>query len=317
MGVLVVFCSACAVEAEPKFDSALGDDVGVASHFQSPLADFLGPDIAPDPDDNLQLQRQRVSILYETVELCMRRHGFEYEPQSMIIETQDDPADNTEYGSRDWIKIYGFGISTTALPQSELGPKLRGFDDSALLEHSVEFPYLESLSKSEVDEYMIALHGSDPTKQGGCAAEGNNAIAEIQAPLISFTEQFGDVLAESRARTLADPRVIELQNDIAECVQRSGFDYTSSRRSQGAISQQLEEFRLKHSTASTLDSAALGELEALQRHEIALALTEDACQGSPRYTSTFYNEIQAEYELKFIEQHREKLNTFLLEHGGN
>ena len=218
--------------------------------YKSPIADFLGIDTSVDfSSDESQaefIQEQREAE--ESIATCMRAQGFEYTPvdQSTSMTFGID-SEELAYFSDEWVAKYGFGISTQRFAQSEVGPNLVGFDDSAGAMEAEEFvdpnqPYVDSLSQPEQDAYYEALYGTQPDipvdateeemneiyanfEPTGCQAESQSDF--FAGPEQQFYEQFGTELEAIYERVESDQRVIDYRAEVTACAAEAGFTYTT------------------------------------------------------------------------------------------
>ncbi len=219
--------------------------------YTSPIMDFLGVDTDFQSDDAEAEFAAQATEAEEVIAQCMREEGFEYTPvdqtqfTSFGFDNEDLP-----WGSRAWTEKYGFGITTQRFSQSEVGPDLIGYDDSAFEEESGEFvdpnqDYLDSLSPNEQDAYYEALYGDEPDlgpdateeewneayenyQPTGCQAkawEGEDGVFG-NSPEAKFYEEFGDELDDLYERLEADPRVAEHLTKVSDCLAEDGLEYS-------------------------------------------------------------------------------------------
>ncbi len=215
----------------------------------SPLAEFLGQgDFFSDPEAAQAQWQEEERQREEAIAVCMQRQGFEYTPVD-YSQFNTFTSDVDDWGSEEWVAEWGFGITTQRFSQQQVGPNLKGWDDSRFEEMDQEFvdpnmEYLESLSDSERTAYEEALWGpqdfgafedqslSDEEIEAqfdegfdwepqGCQGEAYEADQTNQ-----FYLEFEDELQEMYQRMEADPRIAERTAEISRCVSDKGLEYT-------------------------------------------------------------------------------------------
>ncbi len=231
-----------------------GGDTEAAAEYESPLFDYLGFDTNFGSDESKAKQAQVERESQEKIAACMRAEGFEYTPtDDSSFQTFTQGEDGLEYGSKAWVEKYGFGVSTQAFSQEQVGPDLVGhnFGDFLSAPDASTDPnqaYVESLPPGEQEAYYAALYGADtgPEYDSSLSEEENEAIlneyygADYQPSgcfsdafgdqfgnVNAFFEEFQDEMEELQERFEADPRVAEARAKIKTCVADKGYDYTN------------------------------------------------------------------------------------------
>ncbi len=222
--------------------------------YTSPIQEFLGVDYSNFDSDEAQAEfAQQDREAEEAVAVCMRELGWEYTPvDNSQFFGGFDPfgEDGLEYGSDAWVEKYGFGITTQAFGQSQVGPDLIGYDDSQMMDFEEQeqndpnFEYVESLSPAEQEAYYSDLYGQQPEfdetlteeeqeafwqdyEPTGCQAEAWDDIGFGGAEQ-EFYEEFGDQLDDLYERVNADPRVIAVQTELTDCMADAGHNLDPS-----------------------------------------------------------------------------------------
>lgn len=154
-------------------DSNVGTSGGAAatSSYYSPLEEFLNPSAGSQPSTDEEYAAKEKQV-QELVAPCMADEGFEYEPFVYPVNSGIDnsPYSADNYGTREWVEKYGYGIST--------------MNDAATVTSSSEVidpnsAIVEAMSDSERDAYYVALYGGG----GGMAIDMSTAAgAEISIP---------------------------------------------------------------------------------------------------------------------------------------
>lgn len=226
-----------------------GNNETTADAASSPLAEFLGQgDFVSDPEGAQARWAEEERERQEVIASCMQAQGFEYTPVDYSqLNTFDQ--DIEDWGSDEWVAEWGFGITTQRFSQQQVGPNLKGWDDTRVEAEAEEFvdpnqDYIESLSQEEQEAYFEALHGDQSFFEGlddpslsdeerdalfedvawepqGCEGEAYSQDANF-----SFYQDFEDELQDMEKRFEADPRVAERRQDVTSCVGDKGLDYT-------------------------------------------------------------------------------------------
>lgn len=214
----------------------------------SPLADFLGqPDFVSDPEGAQAEFAEQERARQEIIAACMQREGFEYTP---IDYTQFDSfeGDIEDYGSDEWVAEWGFGITTQRFSQQQVGPNLKGWDDSQIADEGDIFrdpnqDYIDSLGEDGAQAYYEALYGGDdffPQIDESMSEEEQEALfddiafepqgcegeASAEDPTSRFYRDFGDEMEEMEQRFEADPRIAARRQEVSSCVADKGIEFT-------------------------------------------------------------------------------------------
>jgi hypothetical protein len=235
--------------------------------------------------------------------------------------------------SRDYAAIYGFGITTQAFSQTQVGQHLVGYPDPVEPADNPNLGIVNDLEPDQRVAYLQALTGTSSdgrpvtgealalsARAGGCQGE---ALAHFEAQDRFYTE-FADDLTVLRDEILADPRIVEHEQAVSECVTTDGLDYTPPTGLYQRWAPQLQEIRATLDTPVTVDDTietednpralpalparAKAQLLSLQTEETALAVSVFNCGASPTETSDLYTQIAADHEQDFIRTHRQRLD---------
>ncbi len=237
------------VEAGDDTDTGDGDGESWET-YESPIGSFLGaPSFAPDEDSDdqfIEMERQVQQMVVE----CMTAQGFEYYPEDPEQFIGFDGGLDDDWGSEEWAATWGFGITTMAFGQSQVGPDLLGYPDDDIFPaddgQQTEDPnqvYVSSLSEGEIEAYYAALWGEQPEFDETATQEEIDAYFEDYVPtgcypeaqeeifaaefgggeaMVSFEEEFGDQLEQIYERVEADPRIEERRQAVDACLIDAG-----------------------------------------------------------------------------------------------
>ncbi len=214
----------------------------------SPLSAFLGTD---DIDyESAEGQAQLIEEQRRNNELvvaCMAAEGFDYvpmNPEEMISFSSGD-TDDVEWGTKEFVAKYGFGVSTQRWEKRVVGPDLVGYESDQMDEYvDPNQDYLDSLSEAEQLAFNETLYGNDPGYQWDeslTEEENNSAMEEFysdyvpsgcqntsnteQTKMNEFYAEFGDEMESIWESVQADPRLVAKQDEIKACVEEKGLTY--------------------------------------------------------------------------------------------
>ena len=333
-----------------------GTTEAAAEDPASPIAEFLGVDFS-DSEASQARYVEEERARQEVIAACMREQGFDYtpiDPEQYTFFGEVD--DEVEWGSDEWVATYGFGISTMRFSQDEVGPDLVGYDDSAFVEEDFVDPnedYIQSLTTEEQDAYYAALYGdpddfpafdetlSDEELEAqfedfeyepqGCEGE---AWTESGDPYQGFYTEFGDELDEMYQRIESDPRIVEAEAEVADCVADKGFTYDGMENLYMQFEEELstideavgypgedlsdddfasmseEEIEAIFNQPRELSDEARSQLADIQARELELAAAVNECGGGFAAQENLYAEIVAEYEQEFLDDNADRLAEF-------
>lgn len=267
----------------------------------------------------------------EVITACMSERGFEYTPVPSRAESEFADSPELERMSDDWIRIYGYGISTLRFRQELLPDGLLGkSDDDRPAGEDPNLMHLASLSPSEAGAYEAALYGDplsggifEPREPGDQLDSGqmreailngngcdSRALREVsRGPYGEFHFEMFAELDEMRARISADQRVIDFESEIARCVSLRGFTYRSAADFGAEHWQTLSSLGFGDTIESERDESA-AILRQLQTEEVAMATAALECGGGPTAERNALAHVYHEYEAAFVEEHRGALEQF-------
>jgi hypothetical protein len=330
-----------------------------ATEVNSPISEFLGFDDSGNPEANearfIEEERARQEVIAE----CMREQGFEYSPVDPDQFVSFEEPGGLEWGSDEWVAKYGFGISTQRWSQDEVGPDLVGheYDDQGEQFEDPNQDYVESLSDSEREAYYAALSGDpenfpaiDETlseeeieaqtegfewEPSGCEGEAYDETGSGTAN--EFYQEYGDELDTMYERMQNDPRIVEAEQALSDCVADKGYDYTDMESVYETFEADLAEvdsgvtypgqdlteddyssmseaeLQDLFSEGVTFSDEALAKLAEIQEQEIAMAVAVNECGGGFQNLQELFGEVVAEYEQEFLDEHEGELDEFRAE----
>lgn len=300
MLLLLVFLAACS-------DQVDGDSNGNAI---SPLQEYRGAYLGGYDDSQFDaLQRE----IEHAVRDCMNLEGFDY---SFVDQRQFtvDVSELIDLSQRDAVEMWGFGITTRAYSQEEVGPNLVGHDLEASFGSVVDpnQELLESFSDAERAAYQRIIVS--------CRASAEEAVAD-SALWDAFNQSFGDDYQTFVAERLeAHPKVVDHEIEVSSCVAERGFDYRTNGEAVADLEAELVEFDLRYEPpqsgsgkglAPGWSSEATSRLRNIQLDEIELALAVFDCGGDDATLSGIYAAAEVEIEQQFVEENRHDLDDFL------
>lgn len=292
-------------------ETAAGD----GEDFTSPLSEFLGEPsfgFGGDQEEQEQAFVEQERERQEAIAVCMKAEGFEYIPEdpSQFIGF-DGLEDDIEYGSKEYVEKYGFGITTQRFSQSQVGPDLIGhnFDDFGGPDEDFVDPnqaIVEAMSDSEREAYDKALWGDeffvepdatmseeeqeaafeDFSGPGGCWGEADSTSR--------FYTEFSDELDEMYTAMRSDPRVVEADAETASCVADKGLEFTS-------MDNLFQELETKLSEIDDSSSDPFGDLSEEDFEAMSEAEIQAMFNAGPPELSDADKAILAELQAEEIE----------------
>jgi hypothetical protein len=360
LGAAAVLTLAACGSDDGSDDAGDGDGgSGDEEAYESPIADFLGIDTGPsNPEDAEREFADQEQQRQEQIAACMQEQGFEYvayvDPD--MVTFVPTSSDGLEWGSEEWVRKYGYGVTTQWFSQEAVGPDLVGYESHESESDESGDPnteIYESLSESEREAYDVALWG-DPDDQPvfdetlteeemeeqfaeweptGCSAEADADVYGFEEAN-SFYMEYSDEMQEMYEAMLADPRVVELEQETSDCVTDRGLEYVSENdywEEMNPIREELEagvELPGMDLSAEEMDEMTAEEVEEmfsqpenltddvkarlaeLQEEEIALAVAVYECGGGTQQNEELFEEIRVEYEQQFLDDHADELESF-------
>lgn len=317
------------------------------------LAAFFGWDNGDPAATEARLRDQEARV-QESIRRCMAEQGFEYQP----VLPPDDAfrVDATSEDHEEWVRKHGFGITTWFGNEEE-------FTDRAAVEwEDPNQEMLDAMSESERQAWYDALYGTEEEQMATSEVEideetgetiyvqiGHGAGCEGQAYEEVFGdptrtqelyEQLGPAFEELSQRIEADPRIVELNEDWAACMQEAGYEVTTRNQMwetvytdfqerldaivggdfwvdpfEGWSEEEIDAYFEEHTQEeiealyeeaqqAAYENIDMEAVRALQQEEIDIALKDLECA---RDWDETYAEVSADYEAEFIQQNREIL----------
>ncbi len=189
----------------------------------------------------------------------------------------------------------------------------------------------ESLSEEENQEAVDAYYlDYEPT---GCQNEAYNS--GDQAKISQFYQEFGDELNSLYEQIQQDPRYVEAQDAVKSCVEDKGLTYLGDDQIYQLWEDDLNDIEMNHvvypgndlteedfntmtpeeldavyNQPITIDEEGKTKLAALQTEELALAVAVDDCGGGWKNQQELFDELNAEYEQRFLDDNADAIATF-------
>jgi hypothetical protein len=285
---------------------ACSDDPEPQPSDRSPLAEFPGFDISSNPAGVPEIsprERQRQLAMEEVIAACMRDAGFEYLP----VSTEDRMAGGlTEAYSLDpkaFAERYGYGVTTLTF----------GADANTFVDPNQEIR--DGLSGEQREAYDRAMWGDvasgdadqeDPTAlPSGCQMQATTEVYQGTDDGFSQFDSLFDELGALYSQIGQDSRLAAAHRLWADCMAGAGYpDLTEPADAEKSVFDRMSGIA---SSAEGSDLPA-DPLADLREYELALAPADQACQqehvAGPR------GEVTTELEERFIEEHREELESY-------
>jgi hypothetical protein len=357
--------AASATDSEPTAEADQGNDTDDEPEYAYPLDELLGIQLDGGEDTEARVQ--------DAIVTCMAEQGFEYSPSGTSIMGMlgtGGEDDGPRPGSEAWVARYGFGISTQAFSQDDVGPNLIGSTggDLSFGVDDANRAYVEGLTPADQAAYYQALYGVTAENLGaglalggdglneadgmaalaglagafgaGCEAQANQ-IATGGFDMLSFFFQFGADFEAINDAITNDPRVIELQRTVTECVRSQGAEFNNYQEAMASFRTRLAPIQEAATvtgaelptvddlanrsmlelqdllnqaltTTSNLTDAQKADLAVIQTDEVRVATAFDECgsgiTGLSRHP--IYNEVRVEVEQRFVDENFDRLVAF-------
>lgn len=325
---VVGLLSACVGNAAPP--TATGSS---AEMIVTPLSEYLGYDAVAAGNDEISANEQVAS--------CMARNGFVWEaPQRASMNP--DP-NGSASGSRSWVELYGFGVSTLLVDQELLGGGATGFatnrDAEALEAEDPNAKYVESLTVAGRQAYWLALIGTAEEQEdsvaeaqthgaryveeraavGGCFGAAFASVLEAARLRGLFAQEFEAEVSELAERVQGSSLYVELERSVWACVREEGYEFGSKNDADsyfadvaGPLLERSVQEQQGMSDVSTLSKELVRDLAAVQALEVETALVAYDCGGSQQAYRQVEIDVRNELEADFLETHSDRLEPLRL-----
>lgn len=283
------------------------------------LQDFLGlPDYSEDQEAMEARFAEQHREREEAIAECMAEQGFEYVPSEQpTMSASSHP--RQEMSEEEFREEYGFGLSTLDMEDTAVEE-----DMEADPNHEIQ----EEMDEAERQAYQEALHGEQPDpdedgvaewEPGGCQAEAQDSGQDTAQRL---SDELGDELREMGERAQADPRIREAEEGYLACMGDAGWDFSERHEAHQHIADQMNELRQEafeempefdpteepDEEPPPQPEPDPDKLADLQAEELEVAQAEWDCISEHfGEDGELEQEVYAEYEREFIEEHRDVL----------
>lgn len=323
-------------------DGSTGDEMTVDE-----ITELLFPSFDQQDQAALEAQwedqeRERQILIAE----CMAEQGFEYQPVEYPGSSVSfGPGGDLDPTTREYAEEYGFGWSTTFFEDQEY------MDDEFADWVDPNQEYVDGLSESAQEAYYLALYGEEPEIDPSMSEEEIDALFEENPELFGpqgcegeawqdsspfgdaekVWREFGDQLNDLYERVQADPRIVAVQDDWAECMAGKGYAFSSMDDMYMQLDERMQELwgedayvdpladfteeEIAELTDEDFEELFAGPavdeevLAEIQAWEIAMAVDSFDCGGTTMFED--FEEIFGEYQDEFIEQNLDAIRAAL------
>ena len=248
------------------------------------------------------MTREELYTAIENVEAeiskCMSEAGFEYIAVDYSTVRRGMTADKSLPGmpEREFIKEYGFGISTLYTGEAPQLSELRTPAQIGLGEQNLEIyrnlspadqvAYSHTLFGEHPDAtFAVALETEDFSRAGGCTRRAIQKFFTEEQMSATYLNPF-DVLVDQ------DPRMVAANADFANCLREAGFEYNHEKEIEPDVRKRLDTIT-GGAPLEALSSEARAALTKLQAYERALAVATLSCEA--RYLDPVADQVEREY----------------------
>ncbi len=307
--------------------------------LESPLLDSLGIDTAVLSGSSTAAQQAQQLATNEKIQSCMTAEGFEWQPgaESSMMFGGAEMFDGLDPESLEWAERFGFGVSTLAFPQEQVGPGLVGLNLGSVDEEAEDpnADYLAALSESDAAAYNKALYGDDSAlsdmeemteeeiqsaqeemmlNPSGCMAEAQNEL--FGGGLMKAFVEFGPDLQKLNEEIFEDPRIATLEQEVEVCVTDQGLEYVPQKDVFTHFGQKMAPLMgaggfggLTAGDAPELTDEEKTLLGEIQTEEVELAVAVHGCTEDDTYNETIES-VRIEYEEKFVNDNQARIDAF-------
>lgn len=227
------------------------DDIDLGEDGELSIDDFI-PGIRSGPQTDADYRAQEMEIQQQIAE-CMAAEGFDYIPFVPADIGGGFGFEEEDHG--EWVKKYGFGVSTWILMEEEYA---EGGEDSDPWADDPNQEIVEAMDEFEREEYYRLLHGGEPDiiantppeeieamtpeeqdkffseayenwMPDGCYNEAYEEFYGGGEEDMAFWEEFGEDFEETYMRVEADPRIVEAQAGWSACMAEKGHDFPNQQ----------------------------------------------------------------------------------------
>ncbi|MEA5052608.1 MAG: hypothetical protein VB093_04070 [Propionicimonas sp.] len=261
---------------------------------------------------------------------CMKDRGFLYDPRPW---TTGSSAPDVE--DRDYLAVPRLPASRAEVQASGYGVEPRPADRPEQTDENQA--YIDSLTKSELSAYLIAMYGVDTTAQdhdpynqpeelGGCLGDAERTYPDPAGAhadrdvLVRFGDLVTHVTMQTRhGRVFEQQEIISLNREWRQCMAKAGFaidDLPEGRPWDGPIQAYVR----AQMTSPSGDVAEAGEGDTSvpddqtrlvgSDPERQIALRDFDCREKTDYLSRFM-QVQRELEQAFVDANRKELDKMV------
>lgn len=260
--------------------------VACSGETKTRLSDFdaLGGYEAGDEGGVLS-QYRRIELLAAE---CMAEHGFDYEPHdpggdvSQMVAMPDD--------ERTFRLEYGYGITTVVRDARDGG----GDHISS---------QLETMSDADREAWLDTFWGESrgPNREMDDGCQGQ-AVEEAGGGVLL---ELSPLLEDLRERVESDPRMVAAVQEWSSCMADEGYSFSDLDAPGEHISDRYREIAEETGDPDEPLVRDEADVEAVRAEELAIAEIDQACRDE--FVVDHRDEVEAEYEVEFIEENRELL----------
>jgi hypothetical protein len=249
---------------------------------------------------------ERQSRVEGSIQACMKAQGFDYIPVDPFAQ-RAALTGKARISDEEFIKEFGYGITTFFGKGNEQSDPNDGIR--------------KSLSAADRAAYDRALFGDSPgltfaeaadtdatNELGGCTRQATDQVFGGTAVLASLQRK----LDELDERVLEDQRMVKAIEKWAACMSEQGYQYEDPEEIDADLLKRFESIvgvgvtagaTVPPDAGTSYDKAALAEL---QREEVKVAQTDDACEK--KEITPVEVPVRQQYEAEFQEQNKQLLD---------
>ena len=323
---LVLTLAACSGGGGGEGGSKAGDD---KEQPMGPLDEFFEEMYGDYDEETSNAQMREVE---EITAECMSEQGFEYTPVDWSSQMEMGSSDELEFewGTIEFAKEYGYGVTTNPWGETEEAPA-DGEAEEEFVDPNQE--RVEAMTETERAAYELALYGemTEPVEgeeyeydweTAGCSGKAQHEVYENTGMDEDKFTSLQDEMNAMWEASAADPRLTELNGEWSSCMADAGYpnlaaigdaenafyDETNALWENAYPTEGAEEMTAEDYEA--IEESIQGELAKITPREIETATADFTCREEVDYDKV-QQEVSFEYQQEFVDAHREELDAWL------
>jgi len=235
-------------ESDDAAETSDSDELDLGEDGELTLDDFIPGARAWDGETDWRSEEMAIQ---QQIAECMAAEGFDYIP--FVPSDVGGGFVFDEFDEEEYVKTYGFGVSTWVIQEAEMFEGDEGEDPWS---NDPNQEIIDAMDEFEQEEYFRVLHGGQPDIIENTPQEEIDAMTEEERMAfydeaymnwmpdgcyneayeeaygggeadMAFWEEFGQDFEDLYSRVESDQRIVDLQADWSACMADKGYDYAT------------------------------------------------------------------------------------------